>query len=145
MEEAGAEEAGCGMVSLPLKRGSVRSNHETGLARPSFAASTVLKQTAATHASMPTQAGGLAGSRKAGLMAARFLGAYGSSRPRLSSSSIEVTARPQIASARCTLCSARMRAVTTPVESRFQTISMSGFSASNDFLKSLMFSTSRVE
>jgi hypothetical protein len=38
-----------------------------------------------------------------------------------------------------------MRAVTTPVESRFQTISMSGFSASNDFLKSAMFSTSRVE
>src|SRR5215208_6132678 len=34
------------MVSLPLKRGSVRSNHEAGLARPSLAASTVLKHTA---------------------------------------------------------------------------------------------------
>ena len=63
------------MVSLPLKRGSVRSNHEAGLARPSLAASTVLKHTAATQASMPTQAGGLAGSRNAGLMLARFLGA----------------------------------------------------------------------
>src|SRR5215213_7633202 len=69
------DDAGCGMVSLPLKRGSVRSNHDVGLARPSLAASTVLKQTAATHASMPTQAGGLAGSRKAGLMLARFFGA----------------------------------------------------------------------
>ena len=65
------------MVSLPLKRGSVRSNHECGLGRPSLAASTVLKHTAATQASMPTQAGGLAGSRKAGLMRGEVLGRVG--------------------------------------------------------------------
>ena len=37
------------MVILPFRRGSVRSNQDTGLARPSLAASTVLKQTAATQ------------------------------------------------------------------------------------------------
>src|SRR4029453_19440257 len=71
------DDAGCGMVSLPLKRGSVRSNHEAGLARPSLAASTVLKHTAATQASMPTQAGGVAGSRKAGLSFGGVFGAHG--------------------------------------------------------------------
>jgi hypothetical protein len=58
---------------------------------------------------------------------------------------MEVTASPQMASPRCAPCSARMRAVITPVESRFHRISMSRFSASNAFLKSLRFSVSSVE
>src|SRR5436190_607386 len=44
---------------------------------------------------------------------------------------VEVTARPQIASPRWAPCSARIRAVTTPVESRIHTISMSRFAASS--------------
>src|SRR5439155_24132366 len=57
------DEAGCGMTTWPLYTGFVRSFHEVGLGRLFFAASAVLKQMAATHASMPTHAGGLAPSR----------------------------------------------------------------------------------
>ena len=48
------------MDSLPLKRGSTRSNHDDGLGNPDFAASAALKQTAVIQAFMPTQAGGFA-------------------------------------------------------------------------------------
>ncbi|MNP58902.1 hypothetical protein D3C76_1538580 [compost metagenome] len=57
------DEAGFGMTILPLYSGLVRSCQLTGLVRPCFSASTVLKQMVAAQTSMPTQAGGLAASR----------------------------------------------------------------------------------
>src|SRR6478672_10718166 len=60
------DEAGWGMVILPLNFGSCRSNQDCGLGRPSFWPSTVLKHTAATQPSMPTYDGGSTGSRKLG-------------------------------------------------------------------------------
>jgi hypothetical protein len=69
------DDAGCGIVILPLNFGSSRSNHETGLGRPSFCASIVLKQTAATQPSMPVYDGGSDGSRNEGFSADTFFGA----------------------------------------------------------------------
>ncbi|MNJ77897.1 hypothetical protein D3C77_755060 [compost metagenome] len=57
------EDAGFGMTILPLYSGLVRSCQLTGLVRPCFCASMVLKQMVAAQTSMPTQAGGLAASR----------------------------------------------------------------------------------
>ena len=132
------------MVIRPRKRGSRRSYQEAGFGSPSFSASAVLKQTAAAHASMPTQAGGVSASRKFGRISARFGGACGLSSPSFLSRIIEVAARPQIASPRSPR-SARSRAVITPVESRCQTISMSGLSASKAFFSSPTKSGSSVE
>src|SRR5215467_14541666 len=57
------DEAGFGITIAPLYTGLVRSFQEAGLGRFFFWASTVLKQMAATYASMPTHAGGVSLSR----------------------------------------------------------------------------------
>ncbi|MNN59654.1 hypothetical protein D3C81_1747860 [compost metagenome] len=57
------DEAGLGMTILPLYSGLAKSCQLTGLLRPCFSASMVLKQMVAAQTSMPTHAGGLAASR----------------------------------------------------------------------------------
>lgn len=68
------EEAGCGMTSLPLYSGLVRSIQEVGAVIPALPASAVLKQMTPRKASMPTQVGGVFDDRKAGFRAEAPLG-----------------------------------------------------------------------
>src|SRR5262245_64023181 len=93
------DEAGFGITIVPLYTGLVRSFHEVGLGRLFFWASTVLKQMAATHASIPTQAGGLSLSRNWASSFSSPLGAYGWSIPSCLRTIRLVAARPQITSA----------------------------------------------
>ena len=93
-----------------------------------FAASTVLKQIVAPHTSMPTQAGGFL---RVAILRRDAAEAGGRVRLQhaLRSSKIAmlVAARPMTTSAFGLAFSASSFAVMTPVESRTQTISMSGF------------------
>src|SRR5438552_2351601 len=123
------EEAGFGITIVPLYTGLVRSFHEAGLGRLFFWASTVLKQMAATHASMPTHVGGLSLSRNCASSRSTPFGAYAMSMPSGFSTRRLVAARPQMTSACGLAFSASSLAVMTPVESRTHLISMAGWSS----------------
>jgi hypothetical protein len=109
----------------------VRSFQVAGFGAFAFAASAVLKQMTARNASMPTQLSGFLPLLKIGFRSFEAGGVYGSSSPCASNSAMLEAASPQTMSARGLSFSARKRAVTTPVESRTQTISTVGLSASN--------------
>ena len=103
-----------------------------------FAASTVLKQIVAPHTSMPTHAGGFFGVAVLRRDARQALSARTArSMPSLSNTARLVAASAQTTSAFGLAFSASSFAVMTPVESRTQLISMSGFALLNAFLVGL--------